>query len=134
MFILKNYSLSFFCMSCKNCLFSGVYFAVSDETAARLSTTNTKMVQLLKSGGAEERNLESADLTHIICNTVDHSTIQRVLTNAAFCRTVIPKWVFISQSMHYQLPIVGVTLKYSLVEKLSSGSFLLLFWICFLLS
>lgn len=106
MFVSNKVTFSYNCMSSKNRLFSGVYFAVSPETAARLSATNAKMVQLLKSGGAEERDIESSELTHIICNTVDHDVIQTVLANAAFCRTVIPKWVFISQSMHYQLPLV----------------------------
>ena len=121
-------------MSNKNRVFSGVYFAVSGKTAARLCTTNTKMVQLLKSGGAEERDIDSSELTHIICNTVDHDAIQTALANAAFCRTVIPKWVFISQSIHYQLPLVVITSKYSSLEKLSSRSILLLFGICFLFS
>lgn len=93
-------------MNPKGHIFRGVYFAVLEDTAIRLSDTHSKMVKLLKNGGAEEVDLYSAELTHVICNTVDYSSIQRVVANAAFFKAVIPKWVFISRSMFYQLPSV----------------------------
>ena len=45
-------------------------------------------------------------VTHIICNSSDFAVAKKSVSDSAFCCFVTPKWVFISQSLHYSLPVV----------------------------
>lgn len=88
-------------------VFDGVHFFVIPMTATRLKENNEKMISLLKTGAATALSKIDDDVTHVICNSADFSIAQKSVSDSAFCSFVTPKWVFISYSLHYCLPVVG---------------------------
>ena len=88
-------------------VFDGVHFFIIPATATRLKENNEKMISLLKTGAAVALPKIDDDVTHVICNSTDFFFFFKSVSDSAFCSFVTPKWVFISYSLHYCLPVVG---------------------------
>ena len=86
--------------------FSGVKFYIIPSTASRLKENNAKMVSILRIGMALQETTINDNVTHVICNPSDFALAQKTTSDSVFCCYVTPKWVFISQSLHYCLPVV----------------------------
>lgn len=92
-------------------VFDNVCFYIIPATARRLQDNNDKMVSILRTGAATNKPLVDDDVTHIICNNTDFAVAKKSVNDSAFCCFVTPKWVFISQSLHYCLPVVGYSIQ-----------------------
>lgn len=89
-------------------VFENVSFYIIPATARRLQANNDKMISLLRTGAASSKSYLDDDVTHVICDNTDYSIAKKSVNDSAFCCFVTPKWVFISQSLHYCLPVVIV--------------------------
>ena len=67
---------------------------------------SVEWVSLLKSEAGKECALDDSNLTVVICDSVDYRSNSTKPCESAFYTFVIPKWVFISHSMHYSLSLV----------------------------
>ncbi|KAK8826007.1 hypothetical protein WA556_003738, partial [Blastocystis sp. ATCC 50177/Nand II] len=84
-------------------VFEGVNFAILPDTYQHMGEDGEKMLSLLNSGGGKECPIDSCELTHVICFSADYHPNSKRVSDSAFCEFVIPKWVLISQSLHYPL-------------------------------
>lgn len=89
-------------------VFKGIFYYVSPSTSLQLLENNETMISLLNSEKGTEMQEITKDTTHIICNATDYDGIRRWFDSDGFYCCVIPKWVFISQSLHYRLPTVNL--------------------------
>ena len=87
-------------------VFEGVNYHVLPETYRRMGDNGKNLVSLLKSEAGKECALDDSNLTVVICDSVDYRSNSTKPCESAFCTFVIPKWVFISHSMHYSLSLV----------------------------
>lgn len=95
-----------------NGVFDGVRFYVIPETAQRLKDTYDTMISLLESGKGEFLSDFREEVSHVICNSSDYHLIQQKVKDSSFSCFVTPKWVFISHSLHYCIPVVIYCLVY----------------------
>ena len=98
-------------------VFDNVCFYVIPATARRLQDNNDKMVSLLRTGAATLKPFVDDDVTHVICNNTEFSVARKSVNDSAFCYFVTPKWVFISQLLHYSLPVVSFNIKYGIIPR-----------------
>lgn len=116
-------------------VFDNVCFYVIPATARRLKDNNDKMVSILRTGAATHKPFIDDDLTHVICENTEYSVARKTISDSAFCCFVTPKWVFISQLLHYSLPVVFIILTSLLcIEKLFCRSLSYFLWISILFS
>ena len=94
-------------MSIGGDVFKGIFYYTSPNTSHQLLEHYKTMISLLNSGKGTEMKAITKDTTHIICDTTEYGSIREQFAPDGFCCCVIPKWVFISQSLHYCLPTVG---------------------------
>lgn len=87
-------------------MFEGVLFYIAPNASSSLEPNGESVVSILTSGNGKETKRITNDTTHIICNQLDFSRLRELVSDDAFCYYVIPKWVLISQSLHYRLPTV----------------------------
>lgn len=88
--------------------FSGVKFYIIPSTASRLKENNQRMISILRTGMALQETTINDNVTHVICNSSDFVLAQKTTSDSVFCCYVTPKWVFISQSLRYCLPVVCI--------------------------
>ena len=88
-------------------VFEGVNFAILPDTYQHMGENGEMMRSMLNSGGGKECPIDNCELTHVICSSADYPSNCRIVPDSAFCEFVIPKWVFISQSLHYPLSFVS---------------------------
>lgn len=87
-------------------VFDGVIFYIVPSTARRLGPDKNKLITLLETGNAVQKPAIDNDVTHVICDSCDYDEVQQSVSDTAFCSFVTPKWVFISNTLHYSLPVV----------------------------
>ena len=87
-------------------VFEGVNFAILPDTYQHMGEDGERMLSMLNSGGGKECPIDSCELTHVICFSADYHPNSKRVSVSAFCEFVIPKWVLISQSLHYPLSFV----------------------------
>ena len=87
-------------------VFDNVCFYIIPATGRRLKENKDKMISILRTGAASYKSVIDDDITNIICNSSDFAVAKKSVSDSAFCCFVTPKWVFISQSLHYSLPVV----------------------------
>ena len=87
-------------------MFKGVLFYLSPNTASSLEENRESVIRILMNGHGKETKQITNNTSHIICDQVDYSNLRDLVSDDAFCYYVIPKWVLISQSLHYRLPTV----------------------------
>lgn len=115
-------------------VFDSVIFYIAPPTSRRIGDNSEKMASMLRTGNAVYKSIIDDDVTHIICDALDFGVTQKSVSDSVFCSFVTPKWVFISNSLHYSLPVVGTEFaSLSFVEELLIRSISLLFWISILL-
>lgn len=88
--------------------FSGVKFYIIPSAASRLKENNQRMISILRTGMALQETTINDNVTHVICNSSDFVLAQKTTSDSVFCCYVTPKWVFISQSLRYCLPVVCI--------------------------
>ena len=87
-------------------VFDGVIFYIVPSTARRLGPDKDTLISLLETGNAVHKTALDNDVTHVICDPCDFDEKQHSVSDSAFCSFVTPKWVFISNTLHYSLPVV----------------------------
>ena len=98
-------------------VFDNVCFYVIPATARRLQDNNDKMISILRTGAATAKPFVDDDVTHIICNNTEFSVAKKSVNDSAFCYFVTPKWVFISQLLHYSLPVVFFHIQLFIIHR-----------------
>ena len=104
-------------------VFDGVLFYVHQETARRLRENYERMISMLRSGAAIHKSIIDDDVTHVICNSVDFNIARKSVDDSVFCSFVTPKWVFISHSLRYRLPVVGTHTHFYFQRSYSADPF-----------
>lgn len=87
-------------------VFEGVLFYITPNASSSLESNGESVVSILNSGNGKETKRITNNTTHIICDQTDFPRLHELVSDDAFCYYVIPKWVLISQSLHYRLPTV----------------------------
>ena len=95
-------------------VFDSVIFYIAPPTARRIGDNSEKMASMLRTGNAVYKSIIDDDVTHVICDSSDFGVTRKLVSDSVFCSFVTPKWVFISNSLHYSLPVVSL----SCVEEL----------------
>ena len=93
-------------MSIGGDVFKDIFYYISPSISCLSLEHYETMISLLNSGKGTEMKTVTKDTTHIICDTSEYERIKELFTPEGFCCCVIPKWVFISQSLNYCLPTV----------------------------
>ena len=87
--------------------FDNIYFYIAPTTSQQTAANQDKMISILRGGNGVYKSVLDQDVTHVICDAEDYDKVQRSVDDSVFCSFVTPKWVFISNSLHYRLPVVG---------------------------
>ncbi|KNB42549.1 hypothetical protein JH06_3800 [Blastocystis sp. subtype 4] len=88
-------------------VFDSVIFYIAPPTARRIGDNSEKMASMLRTGNAVYKSIIDDDVTHVICDSSDFGVTRKLVSDSVFCSFVTPKWVFISNSLHYSLPVVS---------------------------
>ncbi len=100
-------------------VFDSVIFYIAPPTARRIGDNSEKMASMLRTGNAVYKSIIDDDVTHVICDSSDFGVTRKLVSDSVFCSFVTPKWVFISNSLHYSLPVVSTGfVSLSCVEEL----------------
>lgn len=87
--------------------FDNIYFYIAPATSQQTAANQDKMISILRGGNGVYKSVLDQNVTHVICDAEDYDRVQRSVDDSVFCSFVTPKWVFISNSLHYRLPVVG---------------------------
>ena len=89
--------------------FENIYFYIAPATLEQTNANKDNMISILRSGNGVYKSVVDKDVTHIICDQDDFLSAQQEVDESMFCSFVTPKWVFISNALHYNLPVVGIS-------------------------
>ena len=89
--------------------FENICFYIAPATLEQTNANKDNMISILRSGNGVYKSVVDKDVTHIICDKDDFLSAQQEVDDSMFCSFVTPKWVFISNALHYNLPVVGIS-------------------------
>lgn len=87
-------------------IFDGVRFYIEPDSDQVSEESRNQMLSLLSRGSGKQIKQFGNDVTHVICTNKDFEKIKKTIRDSSFCCFVTPKWVFISQTVHYGVPCV----------------------------
>ena len=90
-------------------IFENISFYIAPATSEQTNANKDNMVSILRHGNGVYKSVIDKDVTHIICNQDDFPSAQQKVDDSMFCSFVTPKWVFISNALHYNLPVVCIS-------------------------